>query len=78
MSKKLFPVEIPVSWKILPGEPGTILLRIRHKPLADVKATGIQGGTTVVLALSQDMAQDLAKDLLGITATEPRPEKLDS
>jgi|GEM_PF-822289 len=79
MSKKLFQVEVPVHWEIVKGEhPETIMLRLRHKSLAAVQAEGTQGGTTVLLAFSRDMAADLANDLLGRTAAAPRPEKLDS
>jgi hypothetical protein len=79
MSKKLFEVEVPVHWEIVKGErPETIMLRLRHKSLAAVKAEGIQGGTTVLLAFSREMATDLANDLLGMTAAAPRPERFDS
>lgn len=79
MSKKLFEVEIPVHWEIAPGEkPGTIMLRLRHKPFAAVMAEGIQGGTTVLLAFSQETAHDLAHALLGNTGATPRPARLDS
>lgn len=79
MAKKSFEVEVPLHWEIVKGDrPETIMLRLRHKSLAAVQADGIQGGTTVLLAFSQEMATDLANDLLGKTAAAPRPEKLDS
>ena len=79
MAMKPFPVHVPMHWAVLPGEkPGTMMLRLRHKSLADVQTTGIQGGETVVLAFSEDMLRDLIRDLTGQTASEPRPKTLDS
>ncbi len=77
MAMKLFDLEVPVHWEIVERDPGgKVTIRLRHKPLAAIKAEGTKGGTTVLLGLSADMAKDLAKDLLGIA--EPRPAKLDS
>ena len=79
MAKKLFPVHVPLHWEVAPGDrPGTIILRLRYKPLSEVLTEGTGGGTTVVLALTPDLVQDLVNDLTGKTATEPRPGRLDS
>jgi hypothetical protein len=78
MAKKLFDVEIPVAWEILPGDkPDTFYLRLRHKPFEAIKSEGIAGGTTVVLAFTKDMAKDLADDLTGRSVAK-RPDRLDS
>ncbi len=69
MAKASFDVEIPLHWDIVKGEkPGTIMLRLRHKALSAVRAEGIQGGKNVLLVFSQEMAANLANDLLGTTA----------
>lgn len=65
-------VEIPVDWEIVKGERSeTIMLRLRHKPLAAAQAEGSRGGTTVLLVFSPEMATDLANDLLRHTAGAP-------
>ena len=79
MADNMIEVEIPLGWTIKPGKkPGTIMLRLRHKPFGAAMAKGLHDGTTLVLALSRDLARDLANDLLGKTAAEPRPVRLDS
>ena len=80
MAKKLFDVSVVAHWEIVPGQhPELLMLRLRHKPLREVQAEGPKGGgTTVLLVLSREQVHDLANDLLGKTAAEPRPERLDS
>jgi hypothetical protein len=79
MTKKLFPVEVAIGWKVVPGQqPGVVILQIRHKALEAVRAEGTGGGTTTVLALTQDQIHDLFDDLTMQESSEARRAKVRS